>query len=60
MKFIVPLTLAAALLCGCPETKIPTPPPRVPEPKVDTSTSQSMPTIQIGGAPFSVAMAQYS
>ncbi len=46
MKLIAPLTLVAMLLCGCPEAKIPKPPPRVPEPKADSKASQSGAAIQ--------------
>jgi hypothetical protein len=38
MKKLVPLTLLALLLSGCPNSKIPKPPPKVPEPKLITAT----------------------
>ena len=34
MKTLLPVALVAALLCGCPDSKLPKVPPRVPEPKV--------------------------
>ena len=34
MKTLLPLAFVAALLCGCPDPKLPKAPPRVPEPKV--------------------------
>ncbi len=34
MKTLLPLAFVAALLCGCPDSKLPKAPPRVPEPKV--------------------------
>ena len=39
MKRFFPLTFAALLLCGCPDTKLPKPTPMVPEPKA-VGTSQ--------------------
>lgn len=44
MKHLLPLTLIAALgllLSGCPDTKLPTPPPHVPVPKADASALHS-------------------
>ena len=34
MKTLIPLAFIAALLCGCPETKLPNTPPKAPEPKI--------------------------
>ena len=34
MKTLLPLAFVAALLCGCPDPKLPKAPPRAPEPKV--------------------------
>ena len=43
MKRLVPLILLALLLSGCPDSKIPKPPPKVPEPKLMTSTLYAAP-----------------
>ena len=46
MKYLVlVLTLgcAAALLSGCPDSKLPTPSPTVPTPKANTAARQSLP-----------------
>lgn len=37
MKAVIPLLMAALLLSGCPDARIPKPPPRVPHPKADTT-----------------------
>lgn len=37
MKPLLPLVLSAGLLCGCPDTKIPKSPPKIPEPKAALS-----------------------
>lgn len=37
MKTLIPLALTAALLCGCPNTKLPSTPPKAPEPKISTA-----------------------
>lgn len=37
MKLIFPLTFVTLLLCGCPDSKLPKPPPKIPEPKMDSS-----------------------
>lgn len=34
---LTPLTFAVLLLTGCPDTKLPTPAPKVPEPKVEAA-----------------------
>ena len=34
MKTLIPLAFIAALLCGCPETKLPNTPPKAPAPKI--------------------------
>ena len=34
MKPLIPLAFIAALLCGCPQTKLPNSPPKAPEPKI--------------------------
>jgi hypothetical protein len=44
MKKLLPLTLLALLLSGCPDAKIPKPPPKVPEPKLMTSTFPGAPS----------------
>lgn len=36
MKILMPVVLFAALLCGCPESKIPKAPPKAPEPKLSS------------------------
>ncbi|MFC5523561.1 hypothetical protein [Polaromonas jejuensis] len=41
MKSLLPLTLLALLLSGCPDTKLPKPPSNVPEPKVDGALYKS-------------------
>jgi hypothetical protein len=43
MKKLLPLTLLALLLSGCPDSRIPKPPPKVPEPKLMTSPLQAAP-----------------
>lgn len=43
MKPIFPLTLVTLLLCGCPDSKLPVPPPKIPEPKMDTSALHGTP-----------------
>lgn len=42
---LTPLTLAVLLLSGCPDTKLPTPTPKVPEPKAETTTLYGPPEI---------------
>jgi len=34
MKHLLPLSLVAVLLSGCPDSKVPKIPPKAPEPKV--------------------------
>ena len=41
MKTLLPLTLLALLLSGCPDTKIPKVPPNVPVPKAAASAQYS-------------------
>lgn len=43
MKPLLSLTLVTLLLCGCPDTKIPKVPPKVPEPKAAATTLHSLP-----------------
>jgi hypothetical protein len=43
MKKLLPLILLAMLLSACPDAKIPKPPPKVPEPKLLTSTFYTAP-----------------
>ena len=40
---MTPLTVVVLLLCGCPDAKLPTPSPKVPEPKAETTTLYSPP-----------------
>ena len=40
---LLPLTLTAVLLCGCPDSKAPKVPPRAPEPKVVANTPHQLP-----------------
>ncbi|MEO6322397.1 MAG: hypothetical protein ABIR56_17070 [Polaromonas sp.] len=40
---LTPLTLAVLLLSGCPDTKLPTPTPKVPEPKAEKTSGQHAP-----------------
>jgi len=47
---LVPLVLGTVLLCGCPDTKLPKPPPQIPEPKISGSTGPA-PTDQATLAP---------
>ena len=42
---VAPLALAAMLLSGCPDTKIPSPAPKVPEPKAEKTTQQGHPAV---------------
>lgn len=49
MKKLVPLILLAMLLSACPDSKIPKPPPKVPEPKLVPTT--------LDGAPARLALA---
>ena len=47
MKKLAPLTLlalVALLLSGCPDSKMPKPPPKVPEPKLLTGTLVGAPS----------------
>ena len=39
MKRVFPAALTALLLSACPDSRVPKPPPRVPEPKVVSSTA---------------------
>ncbi|WP_157045810.1 hypothetical protein [Polaromonas sp. JS666] len=39
MKYLLPLSLAAMLLAGCPDTRSPKLPPQVPEPKAAVAPS---------------------
>ncbi len=39
MKYLLPLSLAAALLAGCPDTRSPKLPPQVPEPKAAATSA---------------------
>jgi PBP1b-binding outer membrane lipoprotein LpoB len=41
MKAVIPLLMTALLLSGCPDARIPKPPPRVPHPKADTTSFYS-------------------
>jgi hypothetical protein len=52
MKTFFLSVMAAALLCGCPDTKVPKKPPAIPEPKaVETPARQSVaPTLASSGA----------
>lgn len=43
MKHLLPLTLVAVLLSGCPDPKVPKVPPKAPEPKAAVSPLQSPP-----------------
>lgn len=40
MRFLLPLSLTftALFLCGCPDTKMPKAPPKIPEPKAALSS----------------------
>ena len=38
MKRLFPLIFVVMLLSGCPNAKLPTPSPKVPEPKTETSS----------------------
>lgn len=38
MKRLLPLALVVMLLSACPNAKLPTPAPKVPEPKTETSS----------------------
>jgi hypothetical protein len=37
MKTLFPMLVLTALLCGCPDTKVPKSPPLTPQPKAVTS-----------------------
>lgn len=56
MKPLLPLAvvLAAGLLCGCPDAKMPKAPPKIPEPKAALQPSQPM----YSGTPMPVATGQ--
>ncbi len=43
MKHLFPLTVAVLLLSGCPEAKLPTPAPKVPEPKAEITALSFLP-----------------
>ena len=43
MKKLVPLALVALLLSGCPDSKLPKPPPKVPEPKLTATMRHTTP-----------------
>ena len=43
MKKLVPLALVALLLSGCPNSKIPKPPSKVPEPKLTATMRHTAP-----------------
>lgn len=45
MRPLLPLSLAftAVLLCGCPDTKIPKAPPKIPEPKAAFASPHGTP-----------------
>ena len=40
---VTPLLLAAALLFGCSDAKLPSPRPKVPEPKAEKTVGQPVP-----------------
>ena len=40
---VTPLLLAAALLSGCSDAKLPSPRPKAPEPKTEKTASQPVP-----------------
>jgi hypothetical protein len=42
MKKLLPLALLALLLSACSDSKIPKPPPKVPEPKLVTSAPSAL------------------
>lgn len=43
---LTPLTFAVLLLSACPDAKLPTPAPKVPEPKVDSAMLHSPPALE--------------
>lgn len=43
LYLVTPLAFAVVLLSGCPDTKLPSPSPKVPEPKAQTTTLYSPP-----------------
>lgn len=45
LYLVTPLALMAALLSGCPDTKLPSPAPKVPEPKAEKTTQQGHPAV---------------
>ena len=48
--FLVPtLVCAALLLSACPDTKLPSPSPKVPEPKAETATLDVSPGMSVPG-----------
>ena len=42
---LLPALSVIALLCGCPETKVPQTPPSVPQPKAAASTAVPLPAL---------------
>lgn len=55
MKTFLLSLMAAALLCGCPDNKVPRKPPSIPEPKAAEPAKQSAaPAKQTPAAPWLV------
>ncbi len=59
MKPLLPLSLAfaAVLLCGCPDTKMPKAPPKIPEPKAALAGPQGMAGQLADAAPLEPGLA---
>lgn len=53
MKYLLPLSLAAMLLAGCPDTRSPKLPPQVPEPKAAAAPSATPVAMVLRSCPIS-------
>ncbi len=53
MKYLLPLSLAAMLLAGCPDARSPKLPPQVPEPKAAVAPSATPVAMVLRPCPIS-------
>ena len=49
MKTLFPVLILTALLCGCPDTKVPKGPPLTPQPKAITKASSGFGSLAAAG-----------
>ncbi|MDB5741738.1 MAG: hypothetical protein JWR68_53 [Polaromonas sp.] len=54
------VSCTALLLSGCPDAKVPSPTPKVPEPKAQVLRPDSLPQVALGMASEPAAGSEYS